>query len=647
MREFLSSLQDGVLRQELAKNELEILDKLISLKAIKNRKDLYYLDDQFRIGKLDISQNGTGYLQTYNQKNFKKDLLIEPKDLNSGARGDIVVAKRIFKRNERAKAKVVFVLKRQSFYSVVCLKKTKHGAFGVNIKTLLNVNITASKKSLLALPDETILKIDNENGTVVEVLGVLSDDRVDEKISLALFEKNDEFSRECENEALSYGTVVDKDLHDDYVDLTHLPFCTIDPVDAKDFDDAIYFDEKNCTLFVAIADVSTYVSSFSHIDNEAKKRGFSIYFPHKSVPMLPRNLSENICSLKPNEDRLSFCFKITLDPQNLEVKSEELLNAVINSKRRFNYDEIDLFLQNKYKNESENDKLVFTWLKPLNELIRKIRAKRLQNGYEFRSDEIKMQLDNELKLQAVFSEEQTPSHELIEDCMLLANKAAAKRVDYGVFRNHEEPSFGKIEELLIDLEMIGLDFEFNANLPKLIKDIQKRADEINLREDVDKLIIKSQKKAMYGSENRGHFGLGFDKYTHFTSPIRRYSDLILHRILKCQLNGDEKYLKYQLNGIDELCESVSMLERQSDLVARDFMDRKFARWAGENINKEFDAIITDVQNKTIAKLNGKIKGARIFLLDSDVDLLQKVKVKILDVNLLQAVIIGKITKRLD
>ncbi len=644
MTDFLLSLQQGVLKEELKPKELEIFNTLLKQKAIKMKKDKYTLADKFRVGKLDISQNGTGYLQTFN-KQYKKDLLIEPKDVNGAGKGDIVLAKRVFQKDGRAKAKVVFVLKRKSFYSVVCLKKSKKGVVGVNVKTLLNVSISASKKSLLALPDETILKIDNETGMVVEVLGVLSDEGVDEKISLALHEKNDIFSKECENEALSYGKVVDKSLHEDYEDLTDLAFCTIDPVDAKDFDDAIYFDEKSYTLFVAIADVSTYVSSFSHIDTEAKKRGFSIYFPHKSVPMLPRNLSENICSLKPYEDRLSFCFKISLDKSTLEVKKEELFSAVINSKKRYNYEQIDLFLNNAYKNPDENDEKIFAWLKPLNEIIRKIRAKRLQNGYEFRSDEYSMQLDENQRLMSVQKEEQTPSHELIEDCMLLANKAAAKRIEYGIFRNHEAPDFGKIEELLIDLEMIGLEVDFKPDLNALIKQIQSRADDLGLREDVDKLIIKSQKKAVYGSQNKGHFGLGFKKYTHFTSPIRRYSDLILHRILKSQISGDEKYLKYQLNGIDELCDNISILERQSDLVARDFMDRKFARWAGQNLNKEFDAIITEVQNKTIAKLDDKIKGARIFLFDSDVDLLQRVRVQILEVNLLQAIIIGKVTKK--
>ncbi len=642
---FLRSLHNGV--QEVEPSFKELLDKLIKAKAIKQKNNTFKLDEKYRLGRLDISKNGTGYLETFGDVKYKKDLLIDPKDLNTAGKGDIILAKKIFSKGSRPKAKVVLVLKRESTASLVCLKKEGKKVFAVNIKTLLNTSITASKKSLHLLPDETILKIDNETGMVLEVLGVLSDEKIDEKISLAMFNKVDEFSKESENEAISYGKAVDKSMYPDYEDLVHLPFCTIDPVSAKDFDDAIYFDVKNHILYVAIADVSTYVSSFSFIDKDAKQRGFSIYFPHKSIPMLPRNLSENICSLKPNEDRLAFCFKIHLDKDSLKVKKEELLNVVINSKKRYNYDQIDLFLQGNYTRVDGADKEVFSWLKPLSEITKRLKKQRLSKGYDFRSEEFSLCLDENQSLVSVKKEDQTPSHELIEDCMLLANKAAAKRIDSGIFRNHESPSYERIEELLIDLEMIGIEVNFKADLNALIKDIQTRADEIGLREDVDKLIIKSQKKAMYQSENKGHFGLGFERYTHFTSPIRRYSDLILHRILKAKVDGDEKYLAYQLSDIDNLCEKISFLERESDLVARDFSDRKFARWAAKHIDKEFQAIVTDAEQNPIAKLDDKIKGARIMLIDTDVELLDRVMVKILEVNLLQATIIGKITRRLN
>ena len=208
------------------------------------------------------------------------------------------------------------------------------------------------------------------------------------------------------------------------VDLRDKAFCTIDPVDAKDFDDAIFYDRAQNTLFVAIADVSEYVFAFSATDKEARNRGFSIYFPHKAVPMLPRNLSENICSLKPNEDRLAFCFKISFD-ENGEVRSEELFEAIINSKRRFNYDEVDSLLEKKPNLEH------LSWLYELFTLMQKQRKKRLKNAFEFRTSELKMSLDERQHLISSRYESDTPSHQLVEDCMLFANKAAARLI-FGV-----------------------------------------------------------------------------------------------------------------------------------------------------------------------------------------------------------------------
>lgn len=646
MIDLLRSLVDGVQSVELSNEDLVKVNELVANKIVKNSHKYYKLSDKYKVGKLDVSSAGTGYLETYGSKSYKKDILVENEDLNGASKGDIVIAKRVFNKNGRPKAKIVQIVKHAFSHTVVYTEKINNKIVGVNVKTGLNSQISASQKSLKALPIHTVLKINNVAGSIEEVLGILEDDAVDEKISLALFSKHEEFSKSAENEAKSHGNMVDKSLYPNYEDLTALPFCTIDPPDAKDFDDAIFYDAKNLILYVAIADVSSYVFPFGALDKEARERGFSIYFPHKSIPMLPRSLSENICSLKPHEDRLSFCFKISLEHDG-SVKKEELLNAVINSKRRFTYDEIDAFMEKKYKAQNEVEKEIFSWLTPLKNLTDTIRKKRLANAFEFRSDEVRMRVDENQHLISTNIEKETASHALIEDCMLLANKAAAKRIEFGIFRNHESPSFERIEELLIDLEMIGLTFNFSPELPKLIKTIQIQADELGIREDVDKLIIKSQKKAMYEAENKGHFGLGFDKYSHFTSPIRRYSDLVLHRLLKAQLANDKKQFDYQLENIDELCENLSILERESDRVAWDYMDRKFARWANEHLNEEFNAIITDVGRNVIAKLDDKLKGARLFIYDDDVELLERVKVKLTSADIAKATITAKVTQRLD
>lgn len=635
----------------LVKGELESdssskwVHELFLKKIVKKSGKYFKLDDKYRIGKLDIASSGVGYLQTYGTKSYKKDLLVESKDLNLAQKDDIVVVKRVFSNSRRPKAKVVKILKRAFLYSVVYTQKVNNRIVGINVKNGLSINISASQKSLKVLPCDSVLKVDNENGSIVEVLGVLSDESVDEKISLALYDKTENFSTQAKNEAISYGTKVDKNMYEDYEDFTSLPFCTIDPPDAKDFDDAIYFDEKSFTLYVAIADVSSYVNPYSAMDMEARKRGFSIYFPHKSIPMLPRNLSENICSLKPNEDRLAFCFKISLDRTTLKVVHEEVLNVVINSKKRFTYDEIDQFLIKKQKDL--NFKEIFDWLEHLQKVTNKLRKIRLSNAFEFRSDEVRMVVDENQHLIGTSIEKETPSHKLVEDCMLLANRSATKYIQTGIFRNHESPSFEKIEYLISDLEMIGLEFKFAPDLVKLIKNIQKRADDVNLRAEVDKLIIKSQKKAKYESINKGHFGLGFDRYTHFTSPIRRYSDLVLHRLIKSKLANNQKEFNRQLENIDQLCEDLSNLERESDMVAWDYMDRKFARWAKLHEGEEFEAIVTSVGRGVIAKLDDRLKGARIFLIDDDAYLLDRVKVRIISSNIAQATITAKIVRVLE
>ena len=641
MREFLYKLTKGIEKKDIPKDFNYLISDLSKLKALKQQKNFYKLHPDYRFGSLDITRSNTGFLEVISPKKLK-DLLIEEKDLLSSQKGDLVLAKRIYTKFGRPKAKVVYIVKKKDNYQVVYTKKIDDKIVGINVKTGTQSIIAASSKSLKKLPLRTVLKIDSKTSSIVEVLGVLDDPRVDEKISLALYDKKEYFTDKSEFEARSFGDFVDKNMYPNRLDLTHLPFCTIDPITAKDFDDAIYFDTKESALYVAIADVSEYVFYQGSIDKEAKERGFSIYFPHKSIPMLPRALSEHICSLKPNEDRLTFTFKITLDPKTLEVKKEELLESVINSKRRYNYDEVDKILSTKKYDKKDKDTVDF--LLPLNEIAKKIRKKRLQKGYDFHTSDIRMELDSEQNLLKTFKEVETPSHSLIEECMLLANKAAAKMFDYGIFRIHEPPSYDDIAKLLEQVAELGIFVKYSTDIHSLITQIQKKAKELNLQEEVDMLIIRAQKQARYSAQNVGHFGLGFDKYTHFTSPIRRYSDLTLHRLLKSIIKNDKKFKEYLLKDIEPLCERLSELERESDKVAYDFMDRKYARWAKENIDEIYEAVITSTHAMPIAVTEGDIEGARIHLMANDVEFLEKVDVRIVGSDIATTKIIGNITQ---
>jgi ribonuclease R len=644
LKKTFTALIKGINKEEIPLDLQQLFKNLLNLGALNLTDNTYTLNSKYKIGTIDIATSGIGFLSAFGDK-LDKDLLIESNDLQNANRGDIVLAKRVYnKSRKRAKAKVILILKRAHDFSIIYTKTLRKRIVGVNLSTTLTCEIKETQKSLKLLPKNTVLKINNETNKITEVLGVLSDSKVDEKISLALFEKKDFFSKESELEAKSHGDSVDKSLYPNRVDLTHLPFCTIDPVDAKDFDDAVYFDIKENAIYVAIADVSEYVYEMGYIDKEARNKGFSIYFPHKSIPMLPRSLSENICSLKPNVDRLAFVFKITLDNNAKPIK-EELFDAIINSKKRYTYEQIDTFLEDNLSKKDETDKEIFTFLSPLNQLTKKLKKIRLENGFEFRSTEIRMRLDSEQNLISTRIEKSTRSHGLVEDCMLLANQAAAKKLKVGIFRSHEDPSLDKIQSLLENLLSIRIDVDYMSDIPKMIRKIQKKADGLGIREEVDKLIIRSQKKAKYTSSDDGHFGLGFSQYTHFTSPIRRYSDLILHRLLKAKMKKDEKRFSFLLKDIDDICEQISFLERESDKVAWDFMDRKFARWADLHVGKDFEAIITGVDRNTIAKLDDEIKGARLFVLDDDMELFERVLVKIVEADIVTCKIFVKVVQR--
>ena len=639
MRYFLETLNRGASNANAkCKEALRILE---FLKAISFHKGKAYLNNGFITGRLDINARGVGFIEVFSDKPMR-DIVVESKNLGGAHLGDIVVAHLLSNKKSRQSAKILAVLEPANETSLVYLKRFGQAVLGVNIQNGLSLALKASQKSLKALPLGTLLKINNANNEITEVLGLITDPNIDEKISLAIYNKKDEFTPACEDEARAWGDTVDPSMYKERVDLQHLPFCTIDPDDAKDFDDAIYYDTSKNELYVAIADVSEYVSAFSATDKEAKNRCFSIYFPHKSVPMLPRTLSENICSLRPDEPRLAFTFKISLN-DDLSVKKEELFSAIIKSKKRFTYNEVDKILENK----SGCEQGILDWLLPLHKITQRLKQIRLKKGFDFRSKELKMSLNDDGLIASTHFESETPSHALIEDCMLLANKAAAKMISKGVFRNHAPADIKKINFLLDDLAALGIEAQYESDLALMIAKIQSKANELGIREDADKLIIKAQKRAEYSHTSSGHFGLGFETYTHFTSPIRRYSDLTLHRLLKAQLAKDDKLYNYLLEGIEATCEELNIKEREADKVAFDFMDRKFARWAEQNIGKDFICYISEISEPLIARLDDELKGARIILPNFTCPLLSRVRVRIISSDIASAKIIGKVVEKLD
>ena len=648
MSPFAIQITNGCLISDIEQEDQNSFQALQQLGALEEVDGLWKLHSLYRAGRLYIGKDGRGYVEAEFKE--QRDLLVEPDHLWGAKHGDVVVVKRVIARRGRASGIVKLVITKAHLFTIAYTHRDEQNNFLIlNIRTGEPTHAVMEGMDLKAFKLGTVLKVDVDDDKVLEVFGHLADPKVDEKISLALYDREDAFPADCVSDALEIESEVTKEEHPDRVDLTHLDFCTIDPVTAKDFDDAIYFDMETPPLYVAIADVSHYVPFFTPIDKEAKKRGFTTYLPHKSFPMLPRELSENICSLKSKVDRLAFVAKIELDRATLKPLKEEFFEAIIHSKHRFNYENIDKILDEGTKGITDTIAQILTWLLPLQKITVKLHNERLKNGFDFRSEEVKLSINAEHLLTATQIETGTPSHSLIEECMLLANQASAKRFTGegdSIFRIHEPPQLSKIEALLTELASIGLYVEEYEDSPGLIRAIQKEAEKMGLAAEVDSMVIKSLRRASYSATNVGHFGLGFSHYSHFTSPIRRYSDLILHRLIKTQLREDEEEASYLLRNIEPLCARVSELEREATKAEWDFRDRKFARWAAEHMDEVFEAEIIEAGESAKAVLKGDIKGITVNLKGDDVMLFDRVKVKINEANIPQAIIMVELVEKL-
>ncbi|PHR54887.1 MAG: exoribonuclease II [Arcobacter sp.] len=646
MKIFLIKLTHGVIQKDLPPKEKELLQELNRMGFLNLEDEKYTLNSKYRAGLIDLTQTGDAYLKVIGTS--MKDLFIEEKNLKGADKDDLVIVQRLIGKRGKPAAVVAHVVGKAEHFGVAVISMFNDRLTLMDLKTNTPVAIKLDDDFLDTHKENDVFQIDYQKSLINKHLGSLDNPHIDEDIALALFNRHKEFEPDILVQAKDFGVAVDASQYPERKDLRHLPFCTIDPVTAKDFDDAIYFDEKEHALYVAIADVSSYVEPFGPIDTEAMYRGFTVYFPHKSVPMLPRELSENLCSLRPNEDRLAFTFKIFIDTNSLEVTNTELYETLIHSRRRYTYAEVDAFFDGTLEAKNEHDKVTMAYLPALKKMTEGLKRQRMIRGYDFRSREFDIHLNEEGLIESVDSEDETPSHGLIEDCMLLANKAGAEMFERGVYRVHESPSPLKLQSLYSQLSGIGIDVEIKGSIRQTISDIQKKAEELNIREEVDTLIIQSQMQARYAPDNQGHFGLGFDSYTHFTSPIRRYSDLMVHRLLKSILAQDNEQGAYLMRNIDALCEQISILEREADYTAKDLENRKYARWANERIGTIVKARIISLEPAPVAILFDEIIGARIFLTgDEGLQLFGNVEIELTEASIASTKIRGRFIKHID
>jgi ribonuclease R len=599
--------------------EIKYLNNLVKANIVKLQENQYILDTKYKIGTIAFQKN---FAVLNDLSSEHKNLKLEFDNLNGAIDGDLVIVKRVFNPRSQSQSKVIKIVNTKSESVLAFIKEG-------SIYTVKE-SILIKKESPKELTLGDVFLYNNKDDCVVERFGNLSEAKIDEKISLFLYGESYRLSTPLDINSDDY------DLNDfgTRTDLRHLPFCTIDPSSAKDHDDAIYYDEKETILYVAIADVSYFVKENSALDKLALKKSTSIYLPNKVLPMLPASLSEELCSLKENATRFSYVFKIVLDPKSLQVNHSEYFEAVIKSHKNFSYGRIDRVLEGHFDQYNPTEKTIFDYILPLYDLTQKLRAKRLQNGYDFRTQEFRQKLNHSFELESISIEESTASHQLVEECMLLANVEASKKVNtIAIYRVHEEPSFEAISKLVDLVNNLGLKVKMQGNVHDTILAIQQKAKTSMFVNEVDELIIQAQVQAHYSSINLGHFGLGFKSYSHFTSPIRRYSDLVLHRILKTNQTPE---------NIDDICSHISTTQRRVDQLVWDFEERKYARWAAKHLNEEFKARIVD-QEKGIAKFYKDMPGLRVILDNYKGQLLfSKLKVVIKEVDIISKTIVASI-----
>ncbi|MCT7551605.1 ribonuclease R [Aliarcobacter butzleri] len=615
LKELFIKIQTNL--KDYTKEELIEIEKFIKEEIVlRNTNNKFELNSKYKIATLKIEKN---FAILEDLVTPLKNIKIELDELNGAFDGDLVIAKRVFNPKSKIKAKIIKIISSKKAEILVYVKDR---AFFT-----VKENIRIENKKALTFNENDVLVVDNKSFEVIKNVGNISDSKVDEFISLYLYKELYRL------EKLDFEIDAKMDDKNQRVDLRELPFCTIDPNSAKDHDDAIYFDKDENILYVAIADVSYFVKEGSDLDKLAFKKSTSIYLPSRVLPMLPPILSEEMCSLKEGLDRYSFVFKLHLDLEKLSVKKAELFEAVINSHKNFSYGRIDRVIEGHLDLYSKLDKEIFDYLIPLYKITKKFRKKRLEKGYDFRTTENRLKLRNS-ELESIEVETSTASHQLIEECMLLANIEASKKVsNIAIFRVHEEPSFKAISKLVDDVNILGVNVKLQKDVHETITHIQKSAKTSMLSAEVDELIIQSQTQAKYSSKNLGHFGLGFSSYSHFTSPIRRYSDLVLHRILKT---------KQTPKNIDEICEHISLNERKVDQLVWDFEDRKYARWANKHIGEELKVKVVDIE-KAKAVCYEKIIGMKVVLENyKGQKLFSKMRVKIKSADLVTKVIVATI-----
>ena len=536
---------------------------------IELEKYKYLLAKVLTSGVIDINKSGNGYVKS---GDYDNDIFISNKNLLNALNGDIVSIKLLKNTRTRLTGKVMEVIKRKNVKLLGVIEEHKNDAFFTPDNIKVGSHFFIPKKNLNNAKNNNRVIIEfvewplNAKSPVGRVISIISNQhslKTEIESNIELFNIRHEFPKKVTSEVKKIKTEINQKVLKSRKDLRDVTTFTIDPDDAKDFDDAIsiqYVNEKLIEIGIHIADVSHYVPLNSETDKEAFLRAFSIYLPGRVIPMLPEELSNEICSLNPSEDKLCFSVLIKFNIDLNKIESTWIGKTIVSSDKRFTYEEAEKLIM-KQKTGKFNKELI-----TLNIIAKNLRKKRIKNGsIDFERSDIYFELDAQNEPIKVIKKQSLSSHRLVEEFMLLANKIIATKLSVhknSIYRVHDLPDKEKLKEVIMYVKSVSKSkVDLNLNHKKLHVEINALLNDNTLESNKDaiiNLILRSMAKAIYSTKNIGHYGLGFEKYTHFTSPIRRYADLVVHRLLDSVL-CEEKMLD---NNLESQCLHFSNTEKK-------------------------------------------------------------------------------------
>ena len=572
--------------------------------CVVNRKDLV-------AGRVIAHPDGFGFLKP---DDGSDDIFLSPRDMQSLWHDDRVVVQITgMDRRGRREGSLVEILERAHFHIVGRLHMDMGVGFVVPDNRRMIHRIIIPDEHLGGARDGQMVVVEilehptqwrQPIGKVIEVLGEHLAPGMETDVAIRAHDIPVLWPDEVEAEIAELTEEVPEAAKKGRVDLRDLPLVTIDGADARDFDDAVWCKRtpKGWKLLVAIADVSAYVPRGSALDQEAYRRGNSTYFPDRVVPMLPEVLSNGLCSLNPHVDRLCMVAELYIS-RNGELTRSRFFEGVMRSHARLTYDEVAQMLYEKDPNLRRRHRELLPHLEELDRLYRALaKARRARGAIDFETVETRFVFDDQGKLEAIVPYERNDAHRIIEECMLMANVAAArlllrKKIPT-LYRVHERPSAEKLRELReflaqLGLELGGGDEPTAADYSRLIERIRDRPD-ANM---IQTVLLRSMMQAVYSAENIGHFGLAFPAYTHFTSPIRRYPDLLVHRAIRHLLTEKRAdTFPYSFPEMATRGEHCSMTERRSDEATRDAADALKCEFMLDKVGESYQGVIVSVNS---------------------------------------------------